>query len=60
LTFETEGRVFIDEQTGSTWNVFGEAVDGTLAGTKLTEIPHLDTFWFAWFSYNPGTELVEG
>ena len=60
LTFETEGGDFVDEQTGSTWNVVGEAVGGSLVGTKLTQIPHLDTFWFAWFSYNPGTVLVEG
>ena len=60
LTFVAEDGGFVDEQTGSTWNVFGEAVEGSLAGTELVEIPHLDTFWFAWFSYNPGTVLVEG
>lgn len=60
LTFVAEGGLFRDEQTGSTWNVFGEAIDGSLAGTELIQIPHLDTFWFAWFSYNPGTVLIEG
>ena len=60
LTFVAEGGAFIDDQTSSTWNVFGRAIDGPLAGVELTEIPHLDTFWFAWFAYNPGTVLVEG
>jgi hypothetical protein len=60
LTFVTEAGAFVDDLTGSTWNVLGEAVDGPLAGTKLVQVPHLDSFWFAWFSYNPGTVLVEG
>ncbi len=59
LSFVPKGGVFLDDQTGSTWNIFGEAIDGPLAGVELTDIPHLDTFWFAWFSYNPGTVLVE-
>ena len=59
LAFVGDGDAFVDDQTGSTWNVFGQAIDGPLAGTELTEIPHLDTFWFAWFSYNPGTVLIE-
>jgi hypothetical protein len=60
LNFAAEGSVFVDDATGSTWNVFGMAVDGPLKGTELEPLPHLDTFWFAWFSYNPGTVLVEG
>lgn len=59
LTFVADGDGFVDDQTASTWNVFGEATDGPLAGTELVEVPHLDTFWFAWFSYNPGTVLIE-
>lgn len=50
----------VDEQTKSTWNILGEAVDGPLKGTELVEVPNLDIFWFAWFSYSPGTYLVDG
>jgi hypothetical protein len=60
LMFSAEGPVFVDDVTGSTWNVLGKAIDGPLRGTELEPVPHLDTFWFAWFSYNPGTALVEG
>jgi hypothetical protein len=60
LTFAAEGSGFVDDETGSTWNVFGKAIGGPLEGTELEPVPHLDTFWFAWFSYNPGTVLVEG
>lgn len=59
LTLTAEGDEFIDAETGSTWNVAGEAVGGPLAGTRLEQINHLDTFWFAWATYQPGTVLVE-
>jgi Protein of unknown function (DUF3179). len=60
LTLSAEGDHFVDAETGSTWNIVGAAVSGPLAGSELTRIPHLDTFWFAWSSYRPGTSLVEG
>ena len=49
-----------DEQTGSTWNVFGRAVSGPLRGQQLDAVEHLDTFWFAWVAFQPDTRLVEG
>ncbi len=58
LAFDRDGRRFADRQTGSVWNLFGEAVDGPLTGFRLTPVPHLDTFWFAWSTYQPDTRLV--
>jgi hypothetical protein len=59
LTF-TAGAdgTFADEQTGTRWDVTGVATSGDLAGTSLVRIPHLDTFWFAWSTYRPGTTLA--
>ena len=59
LTFSFDGESFVDDETGSTWDITGRAVDGELAGTQLERIPHLDTFWFAWSTYAPGTDLIE-
>ncbi len=59
LTFSAGEGVFRDEETGSTWSITGVAVDGGLAGSQLEQVPHLDSFWFAWSSYQPDTELVE-
>ena len=63
LTFAPVGDpadgAFTDDETGSTWNVLGQAVDGPLAGNELTQVTHLDTFWFAWATYRPGTVIVE-
>jgi len=50
---------FEDAATGSLWTVTGLAIEGPLAGSQLERIPHLDTFWFAWSTYRPGTLLIE-
>ena len=58
LSFEVDGERFVDEQTGSSWNVFGVATDGEFAGTQLDAVPHVDTFWFAWAAFRPDTTIV--
>jgi hypothetical protein len=57
LTFVQEGDLIMDEQTGSTWNVLGQAVDGPLAGQQLTPIVHGDHFWFSWAAFKPDTVI---
>lgn len=57
LTFQRRGPWFVDRQTGSRWNVLGQAVGGPLAGARLPEQQHLDTFWFAWVAFQPETRL---
>ncbi len=59
LTFTANAGEIRDDETGSLWSVTGEALDGELAGRRLDRIAHLDTFWFAWATYQPGTILVE-
>ncbi len=59
LTFTADGDEFVDDQTGSTWNVVGQAIDGPLAGESLTAVTHLDTFWFAWATYRPDTVVIQ-
>ena len=58
LTFRAVDDGLVDEQTGSTWNVLGEATDGPLAGRRLEPIPHVDTFWFAWAAFQPDTTIL--
>ena len=57
LTFSHDGANFVDAETGSLWLINGEAIEGELAGERLTQVPHLDTFWFAWSTYQPDTSL---
>ena len=60
LTFSYDGEHFIDAETSSVWLLNGEAIEGELAGERLEQIPHLDTFWFAWSTYQPDTTLQSG
>ncbi len=50
---------FVDDRTGSTWNILGEAVEGPAVGERLEPVTHVDTFWFAWSTYRAGTRLTE-
>ncbi len=57
LTFEWREGAFTDRETGSRWNLAGEAVAGPLEGTSLEAVPHGDHFWFAWVAFRPETRL---
>ncbi|MGH7332104.1 MAG: DUF3179 domain-containing protein [Candidatus Rokuibacteriota bacterium] len=57
LSFEAIREGFRDRETDSTWNLLGHAIKGTLAGRRLTPIPHVDAFWFAWAAFNPSTSI---
>lgn len=50
-------QTFLDNATGSTWNIFGRAVEGGLEGAQLAPVIHADYFWFAWAAFHPDTEV---
>jgi hypothetical protein len=57
-TLRTDGRVFTDRETGSTWDVEGLALTGPMAGSRLRPIPGSTVvFWFAWTAFHPETVL---
>lgn len=55
LTFTRDGDTFVDDQTGSRWNIVGQAIEGELAGEELTQIVSADHFWFSWAAFRPDT-----
>ncbi|MEM8858848.1 MAG: DUF3179 domain-containing protein [Chloroflexota bacterium] len=58
LTFSrADDKTFTDDETGSTWNIFGEAIDGDLAGSQLEPIIHGNHFWFSWAAFKPDTVI---
>ena len=60
LTFGVIDEKIVDEQTGSTWDILGNAVEGPLAGTSLTPVVHGSHFWFAWAVFKPDTIVYQG
>ena len=60
LEFEVrEGRI-ADSATGSVWNLFGEAVEGPLAGSRLAPRSRGDHFAFAWLAFHPDADVYRG
>ena len=55
LTFVKDGDLIKDNETGSTWNILGKAISGSLSGKSLTPIVHANHFAFAWFAFKPDT-----
>jgi hypothetical protein len=55
LTFQRDGDTIVDAETGTTWNILGQAIDGPLAGEQLEPIVHGDHFWFSWAAFKPDT-----
>ena len=60
LTFASSANGFVDDQTGSSWNLLGKATSGPLAGRQLEAVEHVDTFWFAWSTFRPDTKVLTG
>ncbi len=60
LTFEFDGDGFVDQETGSRWNILGQAVEGPLAGEQLEKVVAGDHFWFAWATFKPDTIIWRG
>ncbi len=59
LTFRKEGNTIVDNETGSTWNIVGEAIEGELEGERLARIVHADHFWFSWAAFRPDTIIYQ-
>lgn len=58
FSLDPEGERLHDAETGSTWTLTGEAVEGPLKGRALAPIPHYNKiFWYVWSDFHPGTDI---
>lgn len=57
LTFSLRNDHFVDDQTGSSWDILGRATDGPYAGKRLSPIVSANHFWFAWVVFKPETRI---
>jgi len=58
LTFTTTPGGYVDDQTGSTWTIEGNAVAGPGTGaTLLRKTDSYVAFWFAWTVLRPELEI---
>lgn len=59
LTFVFVDEQIMDEETGSTWNILGQAIDGPLFGEQLTEVVSVNHLWFSWAAFKPETHVFQ-
>ena len=57
LEFALRDGTIVDRQTGSLWNLLGQAVAGPLAGARLQPAAGGVHFAFAWLAFNPDSEI---
>ncbi|MEX2541413.1 MAG: DUF3179 domain-containing protein [Trueperaceae bacterium] len=60
LTFDWDGEAFVDQETGTRWNILGHGLEGPLAGEELEPVVHDNTLWFAWAAFRPETRIYRG
>ena len=61
LTFEVAGEdTFQDSETGSTWDLLGNATAGPLQGKRLLPAVHTNHLWFAWAAFNSESPVYSG
>ncbi|MFB6305910.1 MAG: DUF3179 domain-containing (seleno)protein, partial [Flavobacteriales bacterium] len=57
LTFTKTEKGFEDKKTSSLWNITGKCIKGKFIGKKLNPVVHGNHFAFAWFAFNPDSEV---
>ena len=57
LTFVAGADGIMDRQTGTRWTIEGRAVSGPLTGTQLRPARAINSFWFDWAAFHPGTTI---
>jgi hypothetical protein len=60
LEFLIENGGIVDKNTGSSWNLLGQATGGKLRGQSLTTAHGGIHFAFAWLAFNPEVEIYPG
>ena len=59
LNFVYRDGKTVDQETGSEWNIFGQAVAGKLKGSQLISTTGGVHFAFAWLAFNPDSEIYK-
>jgi hypothetical protein len=58
-TFVNQRGRIVDAETGSVWNLSGQAVEGELAGQQLAPVVGVNHFWFSWAAFKPETRIYQ-
>jgi hypothetical protein len=59
LDFEFKDGSIFDLQTGSEWNILGQAIAGEFSGRQLAPVVSVNHFWFSWAAFRPETRIYQ-
>ncbi|MBE0411542.1 MAG: DUF3179 domain-containing protein, partial [Anaerolineales bacterium] len=59
LNFSLVDNHIIDSETGSEWNLLGQAIAGELDGQQLSPVVAINHFWFSWAAFRPDTRIYQ-
>jgi len=51
--------IIFEDENDNQWNIFGEAVNGPLAGSKLKQPVSFIAYWFSWSAFYDNVEIFE-
>ncbi|HJO07235.1 MAG TPA: DUF3179 domain-containing (seleno)protein [Chloroflexota bacterium] len=57
LRFSAGDEVFVDTDTGTTWDLSGRASAGPLEGKRPLAVPSFASYWFSWATVWPETRI---
>jgi hypothetical protein len=57
LTFQKVDEDFIDNETGSIWDITGRCINGKMKGKELIPERYSNHFAFAWLTFHPESEI---
>ncbi|MCH9045093.1 MAG: DUF3179 domain-containing protein [SAR324 cluster bacterium] len=57
LNFDRRDGLLVDRETGTRWNLFGQAVAGKLKGERLKPVVYGNHFAFAWLAFRPDSKI---
>jgi hypothetical protein len=57
LTFQKVDEDFIDNETGSVWDITGRCINGKMKGKELLPERYSNHFAFAWLTFHPKSEI---
>ncbi len=55
LSFSFDGQYLHDKQTGSTWDLTGLAISGSMQGAHLSTPAYESAYWYSWSAFYPQT-----
>jgi thiol-disulfide isomerase/thioredoxin len=59
VTFEVQDGEIVEPESGTTWDVFGQATSDNDGPQELEPVVGINHFWFSWAAFRPETRVYQ-